>query len=142
MDSDRHPTILKALCSGVLKRQQTITSCHTPSISSGGGPALPCLGVFIKSGKTVRRPRMSTNFWQLSVPSTPVIAWFNTFIPQLRDIFFSLVHMVAKEQTWHVNNRTITVYVWNVLHSLVWPGRTNTSILKLTKTLIIKEIKP
>lgn len=48
------------------------------------------LGVFIKSGKTVRKPRMSTNLWQLSVPSGPIIAWSRTFRALVRDTFFSL----------------------------------------------------
>lgn len=48
------------------------------------------LGDFMKSGKMVLRPRMSTNLWQLSVPSGPIMAWSSTFRALLREIFFSL----------------------------------------------------
>ena len=61
-----------------------------PSSSSEEGPALAVLGVFMKRGKMVRRPRMSTNFWLLSTPSMPVIEWFSTLMAQFRDSFFSL----------------------------------------------------
>lgn len=44
----------------------------------------------MKSGKMVLRPRMSTNLWQLSVPSGPIMAWSSTFRALLREIFFSL----------------------------------------------------
>lgn len=44
----------------------------------------------MKSGKIVLRPRMSTNLWQLSVPSGPIMAWSSTFRALLREIFFSL----------------------------------------------------
>lgn len=47
-------------------------------------------GVFMKSGKMVRKPRMSTNLWQLSAPSGPIIPWSRTFRALVRDIFFSL----------------------------------------------------
>ena len=66
------------------------TQGYIPSNSFGGGPAFNDFGVFMKSGKIVRKPRISTNFWQLSVPSTPVMAWFNTLIAQFLDNFFSL----------------------------------------------------
>ena len=74
-----------------LKRSHIGYDWSSPSSSSGGGPARPCFGVFMKRGKTVLKPRMSTNFWQLSEPSLPVIAWFSTLMAQLRDSFFSLV---------------------------------------------------
>lgn len=61
-----------------------------PSSSSEAGPAFELFGVFMKSGKMVRSPRISTNFWLLSTPSTPVMAWLSTFIAQFRDNFFSL----------------------------------------------------
>lgn len=48
------------------------------------------LGVFMKSGKMVLKPRMSTNLWQLSAPSGPIIPWSRTFRALVRDIFFSL----------------------------------------------------
>lgn len=41
-------------------------------------------------GKMVRKPRISTNLWQLSVPSGPIMAWSSTFRALLREIFFSL----------------------------------------------------
>lgn len=44
----------------------------------------------MKSGKMVRKPRMSTNLWQLSVPSGPIMAWSSTFRALLRETFFSL----------------------------------------------------
>ena len=44
----------------------------------------------MKSGKMVRKPRMSTNLWQLSAPSGPIIPWSRTFRALVRDIFFSL----------------------------------------------------
>lgn len=48
------------------------------------------LGDFMKRGKMVLRPRISTNLWQLSVPSGPIMAWSSTFRALLREIFFSL----------------------------------------------------
>lgn len=48
------------------------------------------LGVFMKIGNTVRRPRISTNLLQLSRPSGPINAWSNTFNEPFRDNFFSL----------------------------------------------------
>lgn len=44
----------------------------------------------MKRGNTVRRPKMSTNLLQLSLPSGPARAWSRTFNDPLRDIFFSL----------------------------------------------------
>lgn len=44
----------------------------------------------MKSGKMVRRPRMSTNLWQLSAPSGPIMPWSRTFRALVRDTFFSL----------------------------------------------------
>ena len=62
-----------------------------PCISLRPRPAfLVGAGVFMKSGKMLRRPRMSTNFWQLSAPSAPVRAWFSTRTALQRDSFFSL----------------------------------------------------
>ena len=66
------------------------TRVYIPSNSLGGGPAFNDFGVFMKSGNIVRKPRISTNFWQLSVPSIPVMAWFNTLMAQFLDNFFSL----------------------------------------------------
>ena len=65
---------------------------HTPSISStqGPNPFFCFIGGFINNGKILRSPKMSTNFWQLSAPSFPDMAWFNTLMALIRDIFFSL----------------------------------------------------
>ena len=61
-----------------------------PSSSAWDGPALPLDGVFMNNGKMVLSPRISMNFWQLSTPSGPVMAWFSTLIALFLDIFFSL----------------------------------------------------
>lgn len=64
---------------------------HLPSCSFSVVPTFFIfLGDFMKSGKMVLRPRMSTNLWQLSVPSGPIMAWSSTFRALLREIFFSL----------------------------------------------------
>lgn len=64
---------------------------HWPSCSFSEVPVFFIfLGVFMKSGKMVRRPRMSTNLWQLSAPSGPIMPWSRTFRALVRDTFFSL----------------------------------------------------
>lgn len=60
-------------------------------------------GVFMKRGKMVRNPRMSTNLWQLSAPSGPIMPWSRTFIELVRDIFFSL------QQRGHNGGVTVTL---------------------------------
>lgn len=65
--------------------QWTLPSCSFSVVPT----FLIFLGDFIK-GKMVRKPRMSTNLWQLSVPSGPIMAWSSTFRALLREIFFSL----------------------------------------------------
>ena len=45
---------------------------------------------FINKGKRLLNPRISTNFEQFSPPSSPVIAYANTFKALGRLIFFSL----------------------------------------------------
>ena len=59
------------------------------------------LGDFIKRGKMVRKPRMSTNLWQLSVPSGPIMAWSSTFRALLREIFFSLGTKEVLHKAFH-----------------------------------------
>lgn len=49
----------------------------------------------------VRKPRMSTNLWQLSVPSGPIMAWSNTFRALLREIFFSLGTKEVSHKAFH-----------------------------------------
>lgn len=66
--------------------QRTLPSCSFSVVPT----FLIFLGDFIKRGKMVRKPRMSTNLWQLSVPSGPIMAWSSTFRALLREIFFSL----------------------------------------------------
>uniref|UniRef100_A0A0E9WD48 Uncharacterized protein n=1 Tax=Anguilla anguilla TaxID=7936 RepID=A0A0E9WD48_ANGAN len=66
--------------------EQTCSSC-----SLSDTPAfLIFLGVFMNSGKMVLKPRMSTNLWQLSEPSGPIMPWSRTLSALMRDIFFSL----------------------------------------------------
>lgn len=76
--------------STLLREEKKTKKCCIPSSSSEAGPAFELFGVFMKSGKMVRSPRISTNFWLLSTPSTPVMAWLSTLIAQFRDNFFSL----------------------------------------------------
>lgn len=66
--------------------QQALPSCSFSVVPT----FLIFLGDFMKRGKMVRKPRMSTNLWQLSVPSGPIMAWSSTFNALLREIFFSL----------------------------------------------------
>lgn len=49
----------------------------------------------------VRKPRMSTNLWQLSVPSGPIMAWSSTFRALLREIFFSLGTKEVLHKAFH-----------------------------------------
>jgi hypothetical protein len=62
-----------------------------PSFSALVSPdrLLP-LGGFINKGNNVRKPSISTIFWQLSFPSTPVIAKSKVLNAPLRDAFLSL----------------------------------------------------
>lgn len=79
---------------------------HVPSSSAGDGPALPLVGVFMNKGNMVLSPRISTNFWLLSDPSWPVMAWFNTFIALFLDIFFSLklkIKILSFSSNRHLN---------------------------------------
>lgn len=82
---------------------------HVPSSSAGDGPALPLVGVFMNKGNMVLSPRISTNFWLLSDPSWPVMAWFNTFIALFLDIFFSLkfkIKILSFSSNRHLNLET------------------------------------
>lgn len=61
------------------------------------------LGDFIKRGKMVRKPRMSTNLWQLCVPSGPIMAWSSTFRALLLEIFFSLGTKEVSYKAFHTD---------------------------------------
>ncbi len=56
----------------------------------------------MNSGNMLRSPRMSINFWQLSAPSVPVMAWSSTLIALNRDNFFSLKQ--TRKETRHKHN--------------------------------------
>lgn len=79
-----------------------------PSCSFSEAPVfLIFFGVFMKSGKMVRKPKMSTNLWQLSAPSGPIIPWSRTFMALVRDIFFSLEQRKIKETKKHMSNEEV-----------------------------------
>ena len=74
------------------KKKKKNTSCFD-------NPFLPCLfGVFMKRGKMVLSPRMSTNLLQQSAPSGPVRAWSRTLRAPLRESFFSLTKWEIKSK--------------------------------------------
>lgn len=79
------------LCGGDFVFYRLVLFTDWPSCSFSEAPVFFIFfGVFMKSGKMVRKPRMSTNLWQLSVPSGPIIPWSRTFRALVRDNFFSL----------------------------------------------------
>lgn len=83
---------------------------HWPSCAFSEVPVFFIfLGVFMKSGKIVLRPRMSTNLWQLSVPSGPIMPWSRTFSALVRDTFFSLCRRDRKQDS----------YVISCMHSFI-----------------------
>lgn len=86
---DRHKQVLSLSMTHLPSQwplQQALPSCSFSVVPT----FLIFRGDFMKSGKMVRKPRMSTNLWQLSVPSGPIMAWSSTFRALLRETFFSL----------------------------------------------------
>lgn len=84
----------------------------------------------MKSGKMVRKPRMSTNLWQLSAPSGPIIPWSRTFRALVRDIFFSLQQReetVLKSEILSVVS--IDIKNMHISNEVPWEGLLNSHLL-------------